>query len=337
VTSIVSNLGQSGLVLQLQPNRMYRGVLGSAQCKLPISELQLECCRLIGGEEGLAAALALLPKLQHLSLVGIANCSGDPISFPSSALLSLQQLTYLETAGTWSPVPDGLQQVQGWTRLQDLRLHGLDATHNIQASLLSGLQRLTHLEVVGIWSPNLDRSLESCGFEPDVLAGKTLLQHLEVASCDIAGGSDGLAQLLSHLSPLQLTYLCLSKSLLSSRRILTMNSLSLGGNWLAEPSEGQNPPAEAYSALTASSQLQHLDISYCVLPEGVWPHMFHASMQLPHLQQLNVTHVGHKGEHAPAPEGSRLVSCCPGLRSLLLSGLSCSAALLEPLTGLSSL
>lgn len=42
-------------------------------------------------------------------------------------------------------------------------------------------------------------------------------------------------------------------------------------------------------------------------------------------------------EPATAPEGTRLISCCPGLRSLHMNGLRVDAQLLAPLTGLSSL
>lgn len=68
----------------------------------------------------------------------------------------------------------------------------------------------------------------------------TQLQHLELVRYSIAGGS-GTAQLLLHLQPLQqLTHLNLTHTPRSN-----------------EP----NPPAEAYSAVTASSMLQHLNIS----------------------------------------------------------------------------
>ena len=308
----------SDLPLQLQPGNWLMGVLSSS---LPIPELQLQRFSLLDWQECLAAALALLPKLQHLSLVGIASRTGSPVSFPSSTLQLLQQLTYLETTGQW--LPDELQPLhglQGLTHLQDLRLHGLDNAHNIQKSMMSGLQMLTQFRVVG-------SAYDMCGFEPDVLAGKTRLQHLEVVNCCAAGGIAGVAQLLAHVAPMQLTYLCLRSSLHSPTR------------------GGPLPPATAYSPLTGSSRLQYLDISHCEVPEGVWAHVFHASMQLPHLQQLDISHLRHPYEdgytdsecHVAMPEGSRLVSCCPGLQSLHLSGLSYSNALLEPLTGLSGL
>jgi hypothetical protein len=91
----LSSLHFSELCVQLQPADGLSGVVTtSAQVK----QLKLHRCHLLDGVKGLAAALVLLPKLQHLSLVH--NYQPMPItSLPSNALPALQQLTYLETAG----------------------------------------------------------------------------------------------------------------------------------------------------------------------------------------------------------------------------------------------
>ena len=52
--------------------------------------------------------------------------------------------------------------------------------------------------------------------------------------------------------------------------------------------DSAEPPATAYAALTASSKLQHLDISSSKLPAGVWQHVFPPSRQLPHLHILDL-------------------------------------------------
>jgi hypothetical protein len=105
-----------------------------------------------------------------------------------------------------------------------------------------------------------------------------------------------------------------------------------------------NPPAAAYSALTASSKLVHLDIGYCNLPAGVWQHIFPAGRQLPYLQFLYITFLRHPGgDEGMPPTGSTLVGCCPSLQVLDICGLQYSAALLATLqrltelTGLSTL
>jgi hypothetical protein len=131
----------------------------------------------------------------------------------------------------------------------------------------------------------------------------------------LAGGAAGTAELMTYLQELQqLTYL-------GFRNISAATA-----------------PAAAYSALTASSKLQHLDISNCTVPAGAWQHVFPAGRLLPHLRVLDLLEVCHSDGHAAAaPEGSPLVSCCPGLLSLQLLDLHCSAELLAPLQGLSSL
>jgi hypothetical protein len=128
------------------------------------------------------------------------------------------------------------------------------------------------------------------------LAGMTQLQHLELVRYSIAGGSAGAAQLLSNLQHLQqLTYLDLTHTLRSQE---------------------SNPPAEAYSAVTASSMLQHLNISCGRLPAGVWQNLFAAGQQLPNLRRLDVSRVCHPPSlvNAAPPGGDLLASCCPNLQ-----------------------
>jgi hypothetical protein len=180
------------------------------------------------------------------------------------------------------------------------------------------MQHLTRLEM-------MDDDNYGVDLEPDALAGKTRMQHLDFGTCKLRGGAAGAAQLLSHLQSMQqLTHLSVCEDVVLS---------------------GGNPPASAYAALTASSKLQYLDIWYQTLPAGVWQHVFPAGRQLPNLQTLKFScwtfflfsFWGNYKELNPAPEGSRLVSCCPGLQSLHLGSLQCSAELLAPLQGLSRL
>ena len=218
--------------------------------------------------------------------------------------------------------PDGLQNLLGLTHLQDLRLNGsaYNGDVSLKASMLSGLQQLTRLEL-----QNFHNYTEGTGLDPEVIAGKTQLEHLKVVKCRITGGSAGVAQLLSHLQPLQqLTY------------------LHVGDGFFIRQA---SPPSAAYSALTGSSKLQHLDISGCLLPHDVWQHVFPAGRQLPHLRELDISGPRSADDyHDPArrmiittPEASRLVSCCPGLQSLNMRFLQYTAELLAPLTGLSGL
>jgi hypothetical protein len=140
--------------------------------------------------------------------------------------------------------------------------------------------------------------------------------------CRISGGAAGFAQLLSQLQHLQqLTH-------------LVLNSV-YAGEYLYE---GGTPPAAAFAALTASSKLQFLAIGKCTLPVGVWQHVFPAGRCLPHLTSVDVWSVKEPaGEDAAAPEGSRLVSCCPGLACLALRFGQCTTELLAALSRLSGL
>lgn len=155
---------------------------------------------------------------------------------------------------------------------------------------------------------------------PTILSSKPRLQHLGLKYCSIVTGSAGIEPLLCEMQRLQqLTYLGLRHSL---------------GNQQAMA------PASAYSALTASSKLQRLDISECILPPEVWEYVFPAGSRsplLPHLRSLTISSTHHPDGPAVTPEGSHLVSCCPGLQSLDVQDLQYSAGLLGPLEGLGSL
>ena len=114
------------------------------------------------------------------------------------------------------------------------------------------------------------------------------------------------------------------------------------GEWESSDKAGAEsvyPLAAAYAALTASSKLQHLGLRKCVLPAGVWHHMLRAGRQLQHITSLDISHVQQAppDEDAPAPEGTVLVSCCPGLQELHMQGLQDSAQQLPALQGLSGL
>jgi hypothetical protein len=238
-------------------------VLGAAASVAALKQLRLWECKLSGDNDCLAAALSVLPTgLQYLSLNGPYFCivgyapMGAYLTFPANVLQQLQQLTYLEledieVEGPGQGSPD-LQPLQALTRLVDLRLRDVYApAPEITANMLSGMHHLTRLELF------LDMELE-----PAVLAGKTHLQYLRW-QVDCSDDNVHAAQLLSHLQPLQqLTHLDLYHSLLSRR---------------------DGPPARAYSALTASSKLQYLDISGCILPPDAFQHVFPAGRDLRHL------------------------------------------------------
>jgi hypothetical protein len=315
----LSSLQLYGVDPRMQPGGGHPGVLGAA-VPLPLKQLQLKQCIVLDQEEGLIAALARLPGLEHLSIVHAVDSDGDTMCVPLGEVLpGLQQLTYLEIENMWfaaaselfaadeaeeagvsvpDPIGVQMQHLSVLTRLADLRL--LDLSSSFTASMLSGVQSLTRLQLAAGSYPDVY-------FEPAALAGKTVLQHLELKFKAMLDGAQG-AQMLAQLQ-LQQELTCL-KLHDSSKPLFA-------------------PPVAAFAALTASSTLRHLDVSRCSLPEGVWQHVFPTGRQLPHLRVLGIS--------AAVPEGTRLVSCCPGLESLTILGLERSRELLAPLQGLSSI
>lgn len=66
--------------------------------------------------------------------------------------------------------------------------------------------------------------------------------------------------------------------------------------------------------------------------------MFPAGRQLPHLTSLEAAYARQPpGGYQAVPEGSHLVSCCPELQRLDVSGLAYSAGVFSPLQALSGL
>ena len=243
----LSSLNFSGLRLQLQPGDGFQGVLGAG---VLIKQLQFDTCRLLEGEPGLwqpgglAAALSLLPELHHLSFVNTCFDKSGWLWLPRR--LPLQQLTYFELAACPISIDErvGLEFLSSLTSLHELHIQ-CDCAHTIKASNLAGMHILTCLkfgEYLG----------SGCSCEPGILACKSQLGHVEMPNTNLIGGSVGTtaSEFLSHLQGMQqLTYLDIRNSLDTS-----------------EP----HPPAAAYSVITASSKLQHLDIRYSTLPTGVW-------------------------------------------------------------------
>jgi hypothetical protein len=123
----------------------FDGVLGPEQ---PLKQLQLHRCRLRDGRKGLLTALPLLTALEHISITdSVSSGGGQNAHFPADVLQVLPQLTHLELSDLDLEEPEGLQHLQGLTRLQDLRLAFVHP-HELQASLPAGLTLLTRLEVI---------------------------------------------------------------------------------------------------------------------------------------------------------------------------------------------
>lgn len=228
----------------------------------------------------------------------------------------MPQLTHLMLFGAELLAPDDnspVPQQQVLTRLVDLQLAstGHERSPSVTASMLSGASQMTRL------------GLTRCSFEVGALAGNRDLLHLDLQSCSIFDVSDAEVQAHAQL----LSYL---------QHLPQLQHLGLAGCF--EAADVANIPAAAFSALTTSCVLQRLNLSNCTLPADVWQHLFPAGRQLPHLTWLSITRVKQPADSvARCPEGSRLVRCCPGLRSLDMQFLQYSSERLRQLQGLSGL
>jgi hypothetical protein len=306
--------------LQLSSLRLYEVSMHSS-CVVglaaSLNELELCTCTLLDGAEGLTAALALMPGLQHLRVVDLKHTQG--IKLATQVLPGLQQLTYLalsgvELEGHDQEVP-ALQPLQALTQLKDLRLV-FRMTSTLTSSILSGMQQLTRLR----YYCGSDSSDDFAELGPGAISALTKLQHLQLYEVCLPGTAQGLG-LLSQVQVLtQLTHLDLE-----------------GSNHVQQAEEG-NHAAAACSALTASSKLQYLCIRECTIPAAAWQHMFPAGRQLLQLSALQISRVKQpNGSWASAPPGNRLVACCPGLQKLNALKLQYTTELLAPLHKLSAL
>lgn len=179
----------SNLAVQLQPGSGFQGMVRPG---VPLKQLKVSHCKVLDGGEGLAAALDMLPGLQHFSIDDSKRQTEPTVNFRHrhwtgfsvSMLGALQQLTLLEVddtqlRGPGHPpilVPD-LQPLHSLTRLVDLRL-SLSVPAPINSSVLSGMQHLTGLKVY-----------LAAELGPGALAAVTQLLCLQVSVAPSAGGT----------------------------------------------------------------------------------------------------------------------------------------------------
>lgn len=279
--------------------------------------------------ELLASALKALPHLQRLSLEGLKGVADlrymdRSLQLPDDMLCSLAhaQLTHLQL--TFDNVHDTscgtLQHLTHMTSLQELLL-GTSFNGSNPFKLYFGTP-------CGGGPPPLPTSLAAltglarlsirCAYElePSVLMGLTLLTRLDVVDTRISSTA-AVADLLEWLPRLQcLRHLCLHNS-------LTEYAASV----------------EAYSALTANSLLQYLDLTDSALPMGVWQQVFPHNpghLEAPRLPNLRAAllkpsnrsyvslwGVGETPQHPACAMSSDdlegLVQCCPVLGQLCVA------------------
>jgi len=250
-----------------------------------LQQLQLD---LSDGADATAAGLAPLEQLPQLSRLTVKCYADDDI---------------------WSP-----QRV--------------DITSTSTPSILQ-LTQLKHLE------------LHACGvLEPLVLSRMPHLTHLAVLHTPLQGGAAGAAALLAVLPQLnQLQVLLLSGSLHhdppppplppgdaegddsedEEQQQEEGDEAAAAAEQDGEAAAPQLPPAEAYAALTASAQLQHLDLADCTLHEDAAQHMFPPGLQRQQLRALVLA--GPKSGLRISDSQvfcSSVTSCCGNLQELVI-------------------
>lgn len=269
--------------------------------------------------------LEQLTRLQSLSL----EHSGSPCArrssttaapVPLAALQSMPELTELRLEGL--RLDTGLQQISTLSKLVVLSIKQVPSIAYESFTGLQLLQGLSHLELSTPFMldsqmlPGFSKlqRLKSLSVRPsiaaDVLQQAGQLQRLQVLQGDnysdfLAGQEVQVWQghssdLLSALPQLHhLTYLDLSAILSYS----IYGAISLAG------------PADAFSALTTSSNLADLRLPKLVAPSGTWQHAFQPSRQLPQLRQLNL---GQVQPLLSTDDIRNLSLACPALEALNL-------------------
>lgn len=309
--------------LQCGPNSRHAGVFGPCSY---ITKLVMYDCTLLDGSAGLESALAQLTDLKHLSF----NYEVLPIhrraAFPGSVLQNMQQLSHLELSGraldesavSLLDGPAAVQNIPLLTALQHLSLT-LPVEQDITTGILRPLQSLTHLQLA--WDASITWHNRPGQLEPAALASTSRqLQHLSLTGFSIRGLS--CAAFLLALHPQQ-----------------QLTHLRLDG----QQDEHIQISGSCYTALTASSNLQHLDLHIQLPLSNLWNTLLPPVRKLPRLQEFSVHSLhrvafhGFRGHLPPNRHAQRLVSACPALRQLRLLGAPHNPEMLSALRSLTGL
>jgi hypothetical protein len=295
-----------------------------------LTQLQLSSCRLRGCRDipgWISAQLAPVTRLQHLELHGLDDGSTNTWDtwsgktyLPAAACSGLQttldqltQLTHLHLALNYHTyVPGSLAVLSGLRQLQWLSLMNVGSElHPVKLEDIP--QSLTYLD--------FSSCTVSCSAKPGGDFQLDALQQLSLCKSDFTGASPPA---WAYAPNLRQVYAC-----------ATYNTHS----------------ADAFAALTASSNLTSLELVRCSFPVGAVECMFTASRQLPWLPKLAINKepevTARIGEGAPLVlshgDLANLTACSPNLRELSLiwaddEMISCSELkLLQRLTALTKL
>jgi hypothetical protein len=287
-----------------------------------------------------------MTSLQELSIVEEPLVRHDPLATSTLRVLPpFARLTCLELKAP--PVTDSyLQHLNSLTALQSLSIAARPDIRWDFALLAAG---------------GNSRHVLSPGVTPAAFKGVTSLQQLTSLELDIRAVDETMCPFfasltalrslqlpeLEELHPIVLTVLTqlhefslggLGPDLedsdafellsllpgLQQLRVLKFSSLKLFEESLV--------PAAAFSALTASSNLQQLVLDCADLVDGAWAHVFPSNRQLPQLTELCIEAHSEIGEetswYTPFSKDELLgfAKCCPGMRGCTLHGVSLTLA-----------
>jgi hypothetical protein len=246
-----------------------------------LTHLSLEQCDVTHLGVG-ATQLSALSALQQLWMDEISADASVELTSPAySAALGhtlgqLCQLTSLIVKATYhQPLPGSvLAAASSLSQLQDLELEcvGINGAVLVQDLPAS----LTSLEMQ---SCVLSSRSSSSGLHLQQL---TALQHVRLEYTDVLGGALLLMPNVTALKCRPRTYQRMPNTLAALQHLQQLRRLEL-----REVSEIAS--AADYAALTASSQLQALELLDCGMAATAAEHMFAAGRSLPHLTELCVS------------------------------------------------
>jgi hypothetical protein len=289
---------------------------------------------------GFPQPLQQLPccNLEELYLEDCVVQLGPAADGQPGVILGCSKLTCLELSCKIMDAPQGAEvdgSLSTLVHLQNLVILPFDvlgreySVNGLSQATLPQLTQLTHLNIKSLSRANLAQ-----------LAGLTSLQKLQLQESDeFIIGPSSVPGLVVPASLTRLDLRCSER--VEAEQLLFMapvglEALSLQGpgqrpgsllsciprfqqlTQLAVALEDWPPAGPMYSALTASSDLKLLGLSY-VVPGGIWQHMFPATRKL--LDFEGLVFVQSQGARVlPSPMGAAdvcgIVSCCPNMHTL---------------------
>jgi hypothetical protein len=195
--------------------------------------------------------------------------------------------------GVWDE--DSVQpELQPFAQLQALTHLSLDIAKckGVSTSSSPPVAGCTRLQELHVKAPTPDAS---------TIQGLTGLRRLYVWVPAVEGGADGVAALLSYVGRMQF-----------------MERLMLAGESSSAATALGVSDRELGRAVTASGNLEYLDLTGLKLPRSAWVHLFTVGQQLPKLHEFKLcfADISAFGDLFDCSALEQMVACCPAITSL---------------------